>query len=739
MALQAADRLLAGKPYPLGAQWDGLGVNFAVFSANAARIDLCLFSGNGRKELSRMPLPECTDEIWHGYLPNAALGTLYGYRAFGPYDPARGHRFNSHKLLLDPYARQLSGPVRWSDALFGYRLHSARGDLTPDRRDSAPTMPKGVVVDESFHWGNDRPPDVPWQDTVLYEAHLRGVSMLREDVLPHLRGTFAALCDQRFLDHLLDLGVTAVELLPVHAILQDRFLLERGLRNYWGYNTLSYFAPEPSYLATSQLHELKVAVRRLHAAGIEVILDVVYNHTCEGNEFGPTVSWRGLDNASYYHLVPGDERRYLNDTGCGNMLNLPHPRVLQMVLDSLRYWVECYHVDGFRFDLGSTLGRDHNGFDPDATFFGAVLQDPVLSRVKLISEPWDLGPGGYQLGNQPPGFAEWNDKFRDSVRRYWRGDAGQRGELAARLAGSADLFDRRHRRPWSSVNFITAHDGFTLADLVSYSGKHNEANGEDNRDGTDNNHSANWSPDGSVEGPTDDPAILELRARVARAMMATLLLAEGTPMLTAGDEFGRSQAGNNNAYCQDNALSWLDWKQSQTPQGQTLQEMVRRLLSLRRRLYALGAHRFAHGNHEPVPGIGDIAWFDTAGQPPSPEAWADPDIRTLALRRAERAELARRSLRGGQGGQGGPAQVTLVLLNAGDTDAVFHLPEPALDWQRLFDSSQPELPEAGLPVAGATLQAVPAHALVLLAAQAEPPPHARPATPPHSIPQEPDA
>ncbi|CAG9182715.1 Glycogen operon protein GlgX [Cupriavidus laharis] len=741
MTLQVNDRLMSGKPYPLGAHWDGLGVNFAVFSANASRVDLCLFSANGRKELSRMPLPECTDEIWHGYLPNAALGTLYGFRAFGPYDPARGHRFNPHKLLLDPYARQLSGPVRWSDALFGYRLQSARGDLTPDRRDSAPTMPKAIVVDESFHWGDDRPPGVPWQDTIIYETHLRGVSMLRDDVLPHLRGTFAALCDPRFLDHLLRLGVTAVELLPMHAILQDRFLLERGLRNYWGYNTLSYFAPEPSYLATDQLHELKVAVRRLHAAGIEVILDVVYNHTCEGNELGPTVSWRGLDNASYYQLVPGDERRYLNDTGCGNMLNLPHPRVLQMVLDSLRYWVRCYHIDGFRFDLASTLGREHNGFDPGAAFFDAVLQDPVLSCVKLISEPWDLGPGGYQLGNHPPGFAEWNDKFRDTVRRYWRGDAGQRGELAARLAGSADLFDRRHRRPWSSLNFITAHDGFTLADLVSYSAKHNEANGEDNRDGTDHNHSANWSPDGSVEGPTDDPAILERRARVAQAMMATLLLAQGTPMLTAGDEWGRSQQGNNNAYCQDNALSWLDWKQAQTPQGQALLQMVRRLLALRRRLHAIGANRFAHGNHEPVPGIGDIAWFDTDGRPPSPEAWADPEIRTLALRRAaappraERPELARPA----RIGQASPVQVTLVLLNAGDTDVVFHLPEPALGWQLLFDSSQPDLPEAGLPMAGVTVQAVPAHALVLLAAQAEPPRPPRPAMPARATSQEPTA
>ncbi|CAG2150766.1 Glycogen operon protein GlgX [Cupriavidus numazuensis] len=738
MALQVPDRLLPGKPYPLGAQWDGLGVNFAVFSANASRIDLCLFSANGRKELARMPLPECTDEIWHGYLPNAALGTLYGFRAFGPYDPARGHRFNPHKLLLDPYARQLSGPVRWSDALFGYRLQSARADLTPDRRDSAPTMPKAVVVDESFHWGDDRPPGVPWQDTVIYEAHLRGVSMLRDDVLPHQRGTFAALCDPRFLDHLLRMGITTVELLPIHAILQDRFLLERGLRNYWGYNTLSYFAPEPSYLATDQLHELKVAVRRLHAAGIEVILDVVYNHTCEGNELGPTVSWRGLDNASYYQLVPGDERHYLNDTGCGNMLNLPHPRVLQMVLDSLRYWVQCFHVDGFRFDLGATLGRDQNGFDPGASFFDAILQDPVLSRVKLISEPWDLGPGGYQLGNHPPGFAEWNDKFRDTVRRFWRGDAGQRGELAARLSGSADLFDRRHRRPWASVNFITAHDGFTLADLVSYNGKHNEDNGEENRDGTDNNYSANWSPDGSVEGPTDDPAILALRARAAQAMLATLLLAQGTPMLTAGDEWGRSQHGNNNAYCQDTALSWLDWKQAQTPRGQVLLQMVRRLLALRLRLPSLGANRFSHGNQEPAPGIGDIAWFDTEGQPPSPEAWADPEIRTLALRRAaapprsERLELAHRATRDGHPG---PVNVTLLLLNAGDTDVVFRLPEPALPWQLVLDSSQPQA-EAGRPSNAVTEQAVPAHSLVLLAAQAAPQRFDHPAEPARAAPQE---
>ncbi|QOT82163.1 glycogen debranching protein GlgX [Cupriavidus basilensis] len=692
--------MLPGKPYPLGAHWDGLGVNFAVFSANAARIDLCLFSDNGRKELARITLPECTDEVWHGYLPHAAIGTVYGYRALGPYEPAHGHRFNAHKLLLDPYARQLSGPVRWSDALFGYRLQSPRADLTPDRRDNAPTMPKAVVVDESFHWGDDRAPDVPWEKTVIYEVHPRGLSMLRQDLLPHTRGTFAALCDPHFIDHLRKLGVTSVELLPVHAFLQDRFLVERGLRNYWGYNTLAFFAPEPTYLSNGQLNEFKVAVRRLHAAGLEVILDVVYNHTCEGNELGPTVSWRGLDNASYYRLMPGDERHYINDTGCGNTLNVSHPRVLQMVMDSLRYWVECFHVDGFRFDLGSTLGREGTGFDPGAGFFDAILQDPVLSRVKLISEPWDLGPGGYQVGNHPPGFAEWNDKFRDTARRYWRGDAGQRGDLAARLTGSADLFDRRHRKPWASVNFITAHDGFTLADLVSYSSKHNEANHEDNRDGTDDNASANWSQDGSVEGPTEDPLILETRGHVARALLATLLLSHGTPMLTAGDEWSRSQGGNNNAYCQDNELSWLDWDAAESAAGRTITAFASRLLALRGRLHAFTEARFAHGRRELEPGLPDIAWFDTDGHALSPEQWSNPDGRTLAMRRAAT-------------GPDGRIQVTLLLLNAGGDDATFRFPEPMQHWRLLLDSSEPDAPEADVDAASVTVHA---HAVVLLLA-----------------------
>ncbi|HTI19047.1 MAG TPA: glycogen debranching protein GlgX, partial [Trinickia sp.] len=432
MANARPDRLEAGTPYPLGSTWDGLGVNFAVFSANAEKIELCLFDSTGHRELARLPLPECTDEVWHGYLPGAHPGTVYGYRAYGPYRPHDGHRFNPYKLLLDPYGKKLTGLFRRSDAMFAYRVHSNRLDLSFDRRDSAPAMPKCVVIDEAFDWSRDVRPEVPWSETVIYEAHVKGVSMTNPDLRPHERGTFAALGSSRFLDHLCRLGITAIELLPVHAFLDERFLVERHLTNYWGYNPAAFFAPHPGYLSTRRLTELRVAVRQLHAAGIEVILDVVYNHTCEGNELGPTVSWRGLDNASYYRLVPGDERHCINDTGCGNTLNLSHPRVLQMVMDSLRYWSNAYHVDGFRFDLGATLGREGTGFDPGSGFFDAIRQDPDLSRRKLISEPWDVGPGGYQLGHHPPGFAEWNDKFRDCVRRFWRGDAGMRAELAAR-------------------------------------------------------------------------------------------------------------------------------------------------------------------------------------------------------------------------------------------------------------------------------------------------------------------
>ena len=668
-----------GLPYPLGATWDGLGVNFAVFSAHAEQIDLCLFDPSGRREIARMALPEQTDEVFHGYLPNARAGLLYGFRAHGAYNPQHGHRFNPNKLLLDPYARQLSGEVRWSDALYGYRLHSPRGDLSYDRRDSAPGMPKGVVVDDSFNWGDDRPPRTPWSDTVIYEAHVRGLTMLRPDVLHHERGTFAALASPKMIEHYKRLGITAVELLPVHAFVQDRRLVEMGLKNFWGYNTLAFFAPEPRYLSDGSLNEMKVAVRRLHAAGIEVILDVVYNHTAEGSEEGATLSFRGLDNLSYYRQETRDWRRCVNDTGCGNTVNLSHPRVLQLVMDSLRYWVEHYHVDGFRFDLGTVLGREEHGFDPGSGFFDAVRQDPVLSRVKLISEPWDIGPGGYQLGNHPPGFAEWNDKYRDSVRRFWRGDGGQRPEFAARIAGSSDLFDKRSRKPWASVNFVASHDGFTLADATAYERRHNEANGEQNRDGHGENYTSNWG----VEGPSADPEIRAARARVARAMLATVFFAQGTPMLLAGDEIGRTQNGNNNAYAQDNETSWVDWRKAATPDGEALVEFVARLIALRKAHKVLHCSRFLHGLEQPAPGVLDIAWFDERGAQIPPEDWNDHGERTLTLRRAkQRAD--------------GAVPLLTLMMNPTPDDRAFALPPPRLATTILCDTARPDAPERAL-------------------------------------------
>jgi isoamylase len=691
------DRLLPGKPYPLGATWDGLGINFAVFSAHAERMELCLFDPAGRHETTRYGLPEYTDQIWHGYLPDASAGVLYGYRAHGPYDPTRGHRFNPNKLLLDPYARGLAGSLHWTDAVYGFNPHSPRGDLSFDRRDNAPAMPKGIVTDDSFNWGDDRRPDIPWSDTVIYEAHVRGLTKLHDDIPQQERGTFAALARPVMIDHLRRLGITAIELLPVHAFVQDRHLMLKGLRQYWGYNTLAYFAPEPMYLCDGSANEMRVAIRRLHAAGIEVILDVVYNHTAEADHLGPTLSFRGLDNASYYRLENYDPRHYVNDTGTGNTMNLSHPRVLQMVTDSLRYWVESYHIDGFRFDLTTTLGREDHGFDPGAGFFDALRQDPTLARVKLIAEPWDIGPGGYQVGRHPPGFAEWNDKFRDGVRRFWRGDAGQRPDIAARLSGSADVFDHDGRRPWASVNHITSHDGFTLLDVVSYARKHNDANGEANRDGNSENWSSNWG----VEGPSGDAAIVNARARVRRAMLATLLFSAGTPMLTSGDEAGRTQRGNNNAYCQDNGISWFDWTAAARPDNAALSAFVARLIALRQANAVLRAPVFQHGSGEVVPGVCDIAWFDQDGAPISPAAWNDSEQRTLILRRAM---------------ADGDATVTILtlLLNPTREDCTFRLPPPHLPSTVLLDTAAPDAPAAAV---ADNVVAVGAHGTVLVLAE----------------------
>jgi isoamylase len=662
-----------GVPYPLGATWDGLGTNFAVFSAHAERIELCLFDLGGRREIARFNLPECTDEVWHGYLPNARAGLLYGYRAHGPYSPQDGHRFNPHKLLIDPYARKLEGSVRWTDALFGYRINSPRGDLSQDRRDTAPSIPKAVVTDESFNWGDDKPPDTPWSKTVIYEMHLRGFTMRRDDIRPNERGTFAALSDPAIIEYLRKLGITAVELMPIHAFVQDRYLVEKGLKNYWGYNSIGFFAVEPRYLSDGSSNEMRAAVRRLHAAGIEVILDVVYNHTAEGSELGPTLSFRGLDNSSYYRLVPDNLRQSINDTGTGNTVNLSHPRVLQMVMDSLRYWVTSFHVDGFRFDLGVTLGREPSGFDPGSGFFDALRQDPILTRVKLISEPWDIGPGGYQLGHHPPGFAEWNDRFRDSTRRFWRGDGGERPEFASRLAGSGDLFDRHARRPWASINYAASHDGFTLADVTSFVERHNEANGEDNKDGHGENYSANWG----VEGRTDDQAIQDTRARVRRAMLATVMFAHGTPMLLAGDEFGRTQDGNNNAYCQDNDTSWVDWAKADAAEGRVLTGYVSKLIAIRQEHTALRSRHFLHGQREPAPGLSDIAWFNEDGVNVAESSWTNPEHRLLCLRRATLNADKSVSI------------LTLLLNPTGETHE-FTLPDPALPARMLIDSAHPE-------------------------------------------------
>ena len=672
-----------GKPYPLGANWDGFGVNFALFSAHAEKVELCLFDKTGQREIERIVLPEHTDEVWHGYLPDARPGLLYGYRVHGPYDPAAGHRFNPNKLLLDPYAKALFGPFKWSDAHYGYRVGSTREDLSFDRRDNARGMPKCRVVDRAFTWGNDRHPLVPWSDTVIYETHVRGFTMRHPEVPAPLRGTFAGMSTHAVIDYLKALGITSVELLPVQSFVDERHLAAHGLRNYWGYNTIGFFAPEPRYMTTGVLSEFKTMVARLHEAGIEVILDVVYNHTGEGNHLGPTLSFKGIDNLSYYRLLPDNPRFYINDTGTGNTLNLSHPRVLQMVMDSLRYWVTEMHVDGFRFDLATVLARESYGFDPGSGFLDAVRQDPALADVKLIAEPWDVGPGGYQVGNFPPGWAEWNDRYRDTVRRYWRGDEGMLPELAGRIAGSSDLFEKRGRRAWSSVNFVTAHDGFTLNDVVSYNDKHNLANGEDNRDG----HSANHSWNHGVEGETSDPAVKALRARQRRNQLATLFLSQGTPMMLAGDEIGHSQKGNNNAYCQDNEISWLDWTKRQGD-GHDLLAFVKRLIALRKAHPVLRRPAFLHGRQTSANGLKDIVWFTPQGVEKAAEHWRNTHARCIAL-------LLNGHAGSYTGADGAPQDdgVLLIVLNAHTDTVTVTLPDVVPDargWRCVLDTRVPD-------------------------------------------------
>ncbi len=662
MRKQQRSRVTEGSPFPLGATWDGLGVNFALFSAHATRVELCLFDERGETEIERIELPEYTDEIWHGYLPDARPGQVYGYRVYGPYEPDAGHRFNPNKLLIDPYAKQLVGKLQWSEALFGYTIGDPDGDLSFDERDSAPFVPKSKVIDPAFTWGEQPRIRVPWEHTVIYEAHLRGISMRHPAVPDRHRGSCAGLTNPELLRHIRELGVSSVELLPVHAFVNDQHLLEKGMNNYWGYNSIGFFAPHPAYLASGRISEFKEMVAHLHDAGLELILDVVYNHTAEGNERGPTLSMRGIDNASYYRLMPDERRYYINDSGTGNTLDLSHPCVLQMVTDSLRYWATEMRVDGFRFDLATILGRHAHGFDERHGFLVACRQDPVLSKVKLIAEPWDCGPGGYQVGGFPPGWAEWNDKFRDNVRAFWKGDRGELAELASRLTASGDLYNQRGRRPFASVNFITAHDGFTLRDVVSYDHKHNEANDENNQDGTDRNLSWNHG----CEGATDDPAIRSLRVQQMRNMLATLLFAQGTPMLVAGDEFGRTQHGNNNAYCQDNELSWVDW--SLDDEGRELVAFCQHLIALRHTYPILRRQRFLVGHYNEEIDVKDVTWLAPGGEEMTEEHWHDEEARCMGMLMDGRAQPS--------GVKRSGADATLLLLvNAGHEPCNFQLPD----------------------------------------------------------------
>jgi isoamylase len=669
-----------GLPYPLGAHWSGKGTNFALFSANATKVEVCLFDGEHE---TRVVLPEYTDQIFHGYIPDVGPGTFYGYRVYGPYDPANGHRFNPNKLLLDPYARAHAGSLTWNPAVFGYHMESG-DDLSFDERDSAPFMPKCVVVDPDFDWTAEAArQNVHWDETVIYETHVKGFTKKHPDVPENLRGTYAGFGSDPAIGYLKSLGITSVELLPVHTFVNDSNLLDKHLTNYWGYNTIGFFAPDPRYASDvpNSLREFKEMVSRLHGAGLEVILDVVYNHTAEGNEHGPTLSFKGIDNASYYRL-PADKRRYINDTGTGNTVNLSHPRVIQMVMDSLRYWAGHMHIDGFRFDLGTILAREVYGFDDQSGFLKSVDQDPLLSTIKLIAEPWDTGPGGYQVGKFPPGWAEWNDKFRDVVRDYWRGEASP-AALAPRLLASGDLFNENGRRTWASVNFITAHDGFTLNDWASYNDKHNAANGEDNNDGSSNNHSWNCG----VEGPTDDKTILSLRNRQKRNMLATLLFSQGTPMILGGDEFGRTQKGNNNAYCQDSDISWFDW--NLTDDGKELLAFTKRLIRLLRDYPILRRSRFLTGAHDGELDVRDVTWVNAGGGEMSQADWDSGWIKCFGILldgRTRKTAIPRH----------GEDETVLIVMNSYEGAVGFKLPDGVAgsQWSLLLDTNVPDVPAA---------------------------------------------
>jgi isoamylase len=685
-------RIWPGDPYPLGATWDGLGVNFALFSENATGVDLCLFDDpDATHESVRIPMREQTDLVWHAYLPDVLPGQLYGFRVHGPYDPLSGKRFNPNKIVFDPYGKAVGRMTRWADELFAYRLGSPNGDFERDERDSAPFAPLAMVLDTAFSWGDDRPPRIPWHKTLIYEAHVKGMTKLHPDVPEAIRGTYLGLASEAVTEHLLSLGVTAVELMPVHHHVNDGTLVARGLTNYWGYNTLSFFAPDErlaAHCSQDAAAQFKTMVRSLHRAGIEVILDVVYNHTAEGNHLGPTLSMRGIDNESYYRLVPGNERYYFDFTGCGNTLNVRNPRVLQLIMDSLRYWVLEMHVDGFRFDLASALAREFYDVDKLGAFFDVIHQDPVLSQIKLIAEPWDVGPGGYQVGGFPVLWTEWNGRYRDTLRRFWKGDGGVASEFATRITGSSDLYEQSGRRPYASINFVTCHDGFTLQDLVSYNNKHNEDNGEDNRDGTDDNLSWNCG----AEGPTDDPAIVELRERQKRNLMVTLLLSQGVPMIRGGDELGHTQNGNNNAYCQDNPTAWLRW--DLTPCEKHFLAFVRSLSGLWRMHPVLQRRTFFQGRTIRGGQVQDISFLTPQGNEMNDQDWA-AFVRCLGVRLAgdviHDVDARGRRIHG---------DTLLVLFNAHHEPVNFTLPPAGASfaWERVLDTARPGDVADGLDV-----------------------------------------
>jgi glycogen operon protein len=671
-----------GRPYPLGATYDGVGTNFSIFSEVAERVELSLFDETGAEV--RLPLNEQTALCWHGYIPNVGPRQRYGFRVTGPYEPERGQRCNPAKLLLDPYARAIEGGVSWDEAVFPYRLGDPNADLAQDERDNAAFVPRSVVVSPWFDWGEDRRPNTPWHETVIYETHVKGFTFCHPRLPPELRGTYAGLAHPEVLQHLRRLGITAVELLPVHQFVHDHLLVKRGLRNYWGYNSIGYLAPHNEYCSSGQrgdqVNEFKSMVRALHAAGIEIILDVVYNHTAEGNQLGPALSFRGIDNAAYYRLNPDDPRQYVDYTGTGNSLNMRNPHVLQLIMDSLRYWVQEMHVDGFRFDLAATLARELHDVDRLSAFFDLIQQDPMVSQVKLIAEPWDVGEGGYQVGNFPVLWSEWNGKYRDCVRDLWRSQPGTLAEFGYRFTGSSDLYESGGRRPAASVNFVTAHDGFTLSDLVSYNEKHNQANGEENQDGENDNRSWNCG----VEGPSDDAAVRAMRDRQKRNFLSTLLLSQGVPMLLGGDEIGRSQQGNNNAYCQDNEVSWYDWGKL----DRVMLDFTRRLLELRREHPAFRRRRWFQGR--PIRGTGakDIAWFTPLGQEMSDEDWQAGFAKSMIVfLNGEAIESP------GPLGERVVDDSFLLLVNASEGDLEFQLPQETFGrrWVKLVDTAQPLL------------------------------------------------